>query len=176
MGLGSEGTFGSSVEKCRIQRNVRRRWRVVWSKCRRRQMDRVRMFRRDDSRHGGCDEERGGHSSDGDQGGRSIGGDVVRRGRGVEVDRGRSGGDVVKVVVDLVPDRGERLYHHRPGGVVMVKRHSGNSRPHPREVMEDPSSHRIKVRLSVLVGDTGWLGPDTLAHCERVQVSGRQGP
>ena len=57
----------------------------------------------------------------------------------------------------------------------MVKRHSGNSRPHPREVMEDPSSHRIKVRLSVLVGDTGWLGPDTLAHCERVQVSGRQG-
>ena len=54
-------------------------------------MGRVRMFGRDDSRHGGGDEERGGDSPDGSQGRRGIGGDVVRRGRGVEVDRGRSG-------------------------------------------------------------------------------------
>ena len=65
MGLGSEGSRGSSVEKCRIQRNMRRGWRVVRSKCRRRQMDGVRMFRRDDSRRGGGDEEWGGHRSDG---------------------------------------------------------------------------------------------------------------
>ena len=94
MGLDREGNlgrFGNSVEKCRIQRNVGRGRRMVRRDSRRGEVDRVRMFGRDDSRHSGCDEERGGDSPDGSQGRRGIGGDVVRRGRGVEVDRGRSG-------------------------------------------------------------------------------------
>ena len=94
MGLDREGNFGrfgNSVEKCWIQRNVGRGRRMVRRDSRRGEVDRVRMFGRDDSRHGGCDEERGGDSPDRGQGRRGIGGDVVRRGRGVEVDRGRSG-------------------------------------------------------------------------------------
>ena len=51
-----------------------------------------------------------------------VGGDVVRGECGVEVvGGGRSGGDVVEVVVNLVLDRGQRLDHYRPGGVVEVR-------------------------------------------------------
>ena len=170
-----ERNTGNSVEKCRIQRNLGRGRRMVWSKSRRRKMDRVRRVGREDSRHGGCDEERGVNSSDGDQRRRVISGDVVWRGSGVQVDRGGSGRDVMEMMVDLVADRGERLDHHRPG-LVMLWRHGRNSRPHPRQVMDDPGSNRIKVRLGVVVGDMGRLGPDALAYCERVQVSRRQGP
>ena len=116
---GNFGHFGISVEKCRIQRNVGRGRRMVRRDSRRRKMDGVRMFGRDDSRHGGCDEERGGDSPDGGQGRRGIGRDVVRRGRGVEVDRGRSGRNVVEMMVDLVSDRRKGLYYYRPG-LVMV--------------------------------------------------------
>ena len=113
------GHFGISVEKCRIQRNVGRGRRMVRRDSRRRKMDGVRMVRRDDSRHGGCDEEWGGDSPDGGQGRRGIGRDVVRRGRGVEVDRSRSGRNVVEMMVDLVSDRRKGLYYYRPG-LVMV--------------------------------------------------------
>ena len=79
------GSFGNSVEKCRIERNMGsgRGRRMMRSKSRRRKMDRVRLVGRDDSRHGGCDEERGVDSPDGNQRRRVIGGDVVWRRRGV---------------------------------------------------------------------------------------------
>ena len=67
MGLDGERTFGDTMKKCRIQRNMRggrrrmlrrqSRRRMVGRKGRRRKMDRARSMRRNDSRHGGCDEE-----------------------------------------------------------------------------------------------------------------------